>query len=228
MAMSGTSFFAGSLARCLIACTLFALTSGASRGPAKGGAYEESMAATPQSRGLYRLPFADGTQVKIFDDFTTHSPRGRVDIYAIAGKKPYRIVAAAAGRVVAIQDGYGEQQSGRAAALCHNNYIWIAHPNGEWTNYSHVARGSVRGKAHLEVGDAVAAGQYLGDEGAVGCAMLEHVHFEVAVPEAAHPIDGGGFLIDNDHGKRELNPRFCAVPGQNAVKGKDYLAAPCR
>ena len=194
---------------------------------ATGSAHAQGMAATPRSHGVYRLPFADGTQVKVFDDFTTHRPRGRVDLYAIAGKKPYRVVAAAAGRIVAIQDGYDEQQSGRAAALCHNNYVWIAHPNGEWTNYSHVARGSVTGKAHLEVGDQVAAGQYIGDEGAVGCAMLQHVHFEVAAPDPAHPIDSGGFLTDNDNGKRELNPRFCGVPARNAVKGKAYVAAPC-
>lgn len=214
--------FAGYLARCLAVCMLSAGISSAA------ASHGESTATTPQSQGLYRLPFADGTQVKVFDDFTTHRPRGRVDIYAIAGKKPYRVVAAAAGRIVAIQDGYGEQQSGRAAALCHNNYVWIAHPNGEWTNYSHVAHDSVTGKAHLKVGDRVAAGQYIGNEGAVGCAMLHHVHFEVAVPDPAHPIDSGGFLTHNDGGKRELNPRFCGVPGQNAVKGRAYLAAPCR
>jgi hypothetical protein len=184
-------------------------------------------AATPQSQGMYRLPFADGTRVKIFDDFSTHRPRGRVDIFAIDGRKPYRVVAAAAGRVVAIQDRYSEQQSGRAAALCHNNYVWISHPDGEWTNYSHLAHDSVTEKAHLKVGEEVMTGQYIGDEGAVGCAMLAHVHFEVARPDAGRPIDGGGFLIDNDNGKRELNPRFCGVAGQNAVKGSVYVATPC-
>ena len=193
--------------------------------PARDG---DPQAATPRSRATYRLPFADGTRVKVFDDFTTHRPRGRVDIFAIDGKKPYRVVAAAAGRIVAIQDGYSEQQSGRAAALCHNNYVWISHPDGEWTNYSHLAHDSVTKKAHLRVGDEVAAGQYIGDEGAVGCAMLLHVHFEVARPAASQPIDRGGFLTDNDDGKRELNPRFCGVPGGNAVKGSVYVARPCR
>lgn len=216
---------AGYFARCLAVCLLAVVMSGAR---ADVRAHGGSMAATAQSRGVYRLPFADDTRVKVFDDFTTHRPRGRVDLYAIAGKKPYKVVAAAAGRIVAIQDGYSEQQSGRAAALCHNNYVWIAHPNGEWTNYSHVAHDSVTGKAHLKVGDLVVAGQYLGDEGSVGCAMLHHVHFEVAVPDPAHPIDSGGFLTDNDDGKRELNPRFCGISGQNAVKGQTYLAAPCR
>ncbi|HKO18421.1 MAG TPA: hypothetical protein VJU82_06010, partial [Acidobacteriaceae bacterium] len=108
-----------------------------------GSALAEDTPVASQSRGLYRLPFPDGTHVKVFDDFATHRPRGRVDIYAINGTEPYRVLAAAAGRIMAIQDGYREQQSGRPADQCHNNYVWIAHPNGEWTNYSHVAYHSV-------------------------------------------------------------------------------------
>jgi hypothetical protein len=182
----------------------------------------------PNSQGVYRLPYADGTQVKVFTDFVTHSPRGRLDLYALGEEEPHRVVASAAGRVAAIQDSYGEQQDGHTAAVCHNNYVWIAHPNGEWTNYSHLAKDSVTKKAGLKVGDEVNAGQYIGDEGAVGCAMFKHVHFEVAIPDKEHPVDSGGFLTDNDHGKRELNPRFCGVPGQNAVKDQTYIAVPCR
>ena len=181
----------------------------------------------PQSKASYRLPFADGTSVKVFDDFTSHRPQGRVDLFAVEGKPPYRVVAAAAGRIAAIQDNYSEQQSGRAAADCHNNYVWIAHPNGEWTNYSHLAHGSVTGLAKLKVGDEVAAGTYLGNEGAVGCAMLDHVHFEVAVPDLRKPIDAGGFLLDNEGGKRERNPRFCGIVGGVAAKGATYRAVPC-
>ncbi len=189
-------------------------------------AQTEQAASTP-SQGDYRLPFADGTKVKVFDDFSTHRPPGRNDLFGIDGQAPYRVVAAAAGRIVAIQDGYSEQQSGRAAKDCHNNYVWIAHANGEWTNYSHLAHDTVSKKAGLKVGDPVKAGQYLGDEGAVGCAMLNHVHFEVAVPRSENPIDAGGFLTDNENGKRERNPRFCGVPGGFAVKGASYQARPC-
>lgn len=183
--------------------------------------------APPPSAGTYRLPYADGTTVKVFDDAVTHRPLGRVDLYAVGGHAPYRVVAAAGGRIAAIQDGYSEQQSGRAAADCRNNYVWIRHPNGEWTNYSHLAAASVSKKAGLRVGDEVTAGQYLGDEGAVGCAMLDHVHFEVAVPAADAPIDTGGFLRDNEGGKRERNPRFCGVTGEVAKKGREYRAVPC-
>ena len=180
-----------------------------------------------ESAGLYRLPFTDGTSVQVFDDFTTHRPVGRVDLFATGGREPYRVVAAAAGRIMAIQDSFSEQQSGRAAADCHNNYVWIAHPNGEWTNYSHLAYHSVTEGAKLKVGDQVAAGAYLGEEGAVGCAMLKHVHFEVAVPDSGTPIDAGGFLTDNEGGKRERNPRFCGIPNRTVVKSATYRAAGC-
>ena len=178
------------------------------------------------STGVYRLPFADGSVVKVFDDFSTHRPIPALDLFAIEGHKPYRVVAAADGRIMAIQDSYGEQQSGRPAAQCHNNYVWIAHPNGEWTNYSHIVRNSVTGKAKLEVGDEVKAGTYLGDEGAVGCAMLEHVHFEVAVPDARAPIDAGGFLLDNAGGHRERSARFCGI-SEPLQKDNSYRAAAC-
>jgi murein DD-endopeptidase MepM/ murein hydrolase activator NlpD len=192
-----------------------------------GAAVAQPSASGPKSQGRYRLPYADGTMVKVFDDFTTHRPHGRVDLFAVEGAKPYRVVAAAAGRIAAIQDSYSEQLSGRAAADCHNNYVWIAHPNGEWTNYSHLARDSVTKRARLKVGDVVKAGDYLGEEGAVGCAMLEHVHFEVAVPDKDTPIDAGGFLTDNDGGKRERDPRFCGVAGDTVAKDVTYRAAHC-
>ncbi|HEX2591423.1 MAG TPA: peptidoglycan DD-metalloendopeptidase family protein [Rhizomicrobium sp.] len=163
----------------------------------------------------------------MFDDVTTHRPVGRIDLFAVSGPQPYKVIAAAAGTIMAIQDGYAAQQSGRAAKDCHNNYVWIAHPNGEWTNYSHVTFHSVTGDAGLHVGDKVTAGQFLGFEGAVGCAMLNHVHFEVAVPDAAHPIDEGGFLTDNDGGKRERNPRFCDVGGETVTKDAVYAAGAC-
>lgn len=188
---------------------------------------QQAAAPAAASEGVYRLPFADGTTVEVFDDFESHRPIGRTDLFAVDGPRPYRVVAAAAGRIMAIQDGYDEQQSGRAASECRNNFVWIAHPNGEWTTYSHLAHGTVTGQAGLEVGDEVAAGTYLGDEGTVGCSMLDHVHFEVAVPRQDDPVDAGGFLNDNADGARLRRPRFCGVEGEAVRKGERYRAVPC-
>ena len=176
---------------------------------------------------MYRLPYADGVSVKVFDDLETHRPRGRIDFFAVDGPRPYKVLAAARGRIAAIQDGYEEKQSGRAAADCRNNYVWIEHANGEWTNYSHLARDSVTKLAKLKVGDLVEAGDFIGVEGTVGCSMLDHVHFEVAVPDAKAPIDDGGFLLDNEGGKRLRDPRFCKTPDGKVVKDGVYRAGAC-
>lgn len=182
----------------------------------------------PPAAGEYRLPFADGARVSVFDDAATHRPVGAVDLVGEPrdGRR-HRIVAAAAGVVMAIEDGYHAQLSGRPAAQCTNNYVWLAHANGEWTLYSHMRQGTTRRDAGLEVGSRVAAGQYLGDEGAVGCAMLSHLHFEVAVPAPTRPIDARGFLTDNAERERMRLPRFCGVPGGRVTKDHIYTARPC-
>lgn len=188
---------------------------------------EAPTSASTASQGIYRLPYADTTMIKVFDDFMTHRPHGRIDFFAIEGQRPYQIVAAAAGRVMAIQDSYSAQQTGRPAAECRNNYVWIAHTNGEWTSYSHLAQGSVTGLAKLKVGDIVSAGALIGSEAAVGCAMLDHLHFEVAAPQKETLIDSGGFLLSNERSERMRNPKFCNALGGTVIKDATYRAAPC-
>lgn len=184
--------------------------------------------AIASSEGVYRLPYADGTRVSVFDDAATHGPRGAVDLVGEPRgvDRPHRIVAAADGVVMAIEESFSEQQSGRAAADCRNNYLWLSHTNGEWTLYSHMAAGS-SSRAGLRVGGRVRAGQYLGDEAAVGCAMLSHLHFEVAIPHATTPIDKGGFLTDNALRQRIRVPRFCGVIDKTVRKDAFYTAAAC-
>jgi hypothetical protein len=86
---------------------------GVSRRNTIGG---ESFTGVP-SGDLYRLPYADGTRVKVFDDFQSHRPQGWLDLFAISGERLYAIVAAAAGRIVAIRDNFSERQSGRAPPI---------------------------------------------------------------------------------------------------------------
>lgn len=180
----------------------------------------------PPSEGVYRLPYADGVRARVFDDTASHRPRGRVDLVGLQ-LDPVEIVAAADGKVVAIEDGHAEQQSGRVASECRNNYVWIEHANGEWTLYSHMTYGSTTGAAGLKLGDRVQRGQLLGHEGAVGCAMLAHLHFEVARPSESAPLDAGGFLTDNADGRRLREPRFCGLEGP-LTRDRVYTAGPCR
>lgn len=177
------------------------------------------------SRGYYRIPYTDGTEVKINRDHNSHTPRGRYDMVGRGGSKPYRIVAAAPGRIVGIEDGFSERQDSSTAKQCNNNYVWIEHPNGEWTKYSHMVKNSTSGKAGLKVGDTVKAGQYLGDEGDVGCAGGDHLHLEVGDPRDTNPFTTvGGFLNDNADSNRNRIARICSIPGGIFTAGTTHTA----
>ncbi len=69
------------------------------------------------------------------------------------------------------------------------------------------------------------AGTYLGDEGKVGCASGDHLHFEVGVPRKSNPISTtGGFLKDNSGSKRNRIPRICGISGRIFASGTSYDA----
>src|SRR5215208_1568775 len=177
------------------------------------------------SRGVYRIPFENGTQVHVTNDHLKHSPPGRIDMSGREGGGEYKIVAAADGRIKYIEDGFSKQVDSDSGEPCTNNYVWVEHANGEWTKYSHMQKGSTTDKAKLKVGQFVKAGTYLGDEGKVGCAGGNHLHFEVGVPRATNPITAtGGFLADNDGSKRNRDPRICGIAGGIFKSGESYEA----
>ncbi len=159
--------------------------------------------------GLYRLPYEDGTEVKVTHGFEEHVPPGRYDLRGTSQAEPHRIVAAADGWVRFIVDS----NENKAEQPRRNNYVWIEHPypfcqgnhtwpgkpedydqtcipcetraeNGatscnEWTKYSHMRTGSATGEAGLSVGDWITAGTFVGLEGDVGLATAVHLHWEV-------------------------------------------------
>ncbi len=142
------------------------------------------------SQGVYRFPYADGTKVHVSRGFYDHNGPGKIDM-AGRGGGTYRIVAAAAGTIRFIQDSRSKQQHPerwlRNTGDCNNNYVWIEHDNGEWSKYSHMQQYSTTRKAGRKVGERVAEGAYLGDEGKVGCAWPAHLHFEIVKPSSDKP-----------------------------------------
>lgn len=98
-----------------------------------------------------------------------------------------------------------------------NNFVWMEHPNGEWTKYTHMQRGSIgpgpdnngNPGAGRFLSEFINAGEALGIEGDVGIAGGPHVHFEVAVPNyfdtgpgnppatVANWFTAGGFLVND-------------------------------
>jgi hypothetical protein len=197
--------------------------------PGSGGPSQATSAATSElSRGIYRIPYADGTKVHISRDFYDHNRPGKLDMSGRGGG-PHRIVAAADGCIQYIVDSNTEQQwpqdQYRKEEECYNNYVWIKHANGEWTKYSHMRQGTTTGSAGLKVGDFVREGTYLGDEGMVGCAWPSHLHFEVVMPPTDHPAigDPSGELqgYRREHAR---NPVVCGIEGRTFKDGETYVA----
>lgn len=178
-----------------------------------------------QSFLLYRVPYANGTEVFVSNDHLTHSPVNKLDLRGINGAGPYPVVAAQTGIVRIIVDSLS-QNCPCNGGTCGNNYVWLEHTGDEWTKYSHFATGSVTGDAALEVGDVVIAGTFLGFESNVGRACGVHLHFEVGIPnDPSDPLSSGngGFL----DGANRI-PRICGVQGPTIlVQGTNETAVTC-
>lgn len=206
-------------------------------------------ATLPVAKGVYRLPYQDGIDVRITNDHSNHpASRNRLDM---GGRNLpaniYLIVAAADGWIRLVEesnvlwcpratasnpdpcDGEEdccERDDSSCNSDCANNFLWMEHPNGEWSKYSHLRTGSVT-FANLEVGDYVQSGTILGVEGRVGFAGNYHLHFEVADPDRVpgsfdpsdpsdpnHFIGSTGFLEGNegdviDYNRQNRIPYFC-------------------
>jgi hypothetical protein len=186
-----------------------------------------------QSFFIYRLPYEDGTDVKVWQDHLTHDLPLAVDLAGQNDDPTYRIVAARPGTVRFIRDEFSDNCD-PDVTQCTNNYVWIQHETGdEWSKYSHIATGTATGAppngAGLSEGDEVVAGQHLGNEGNVGMATGandgRHLHFEVVIPDDPNPSKPMGPVGDFPYTARI--PRFCHVSGAIAVKGSTYVAGPC-
>ena len=202
--------------------------------------------------GTYRLPYADGTDVRVSRDFETHSPIGRYDLVG-QGEETYAIVAAADGWIRFIVDHNMISGGGN------NNYVWIEHPYpycqpagvtwpskpanygqtcipcqgicNEWTKYSHMSPNSTTIDAALSEGDWVTAGTFLGYEDDIGHASGDHLHWQVTKIDPDTPLsnhaDGYAFDWEGDGwvASPDVLPSICGI-GILAA-GETHTAGPC-
>lgn len=229
-----------------------------------GDALAQTAQPLPVTKGVYRLPYANGTVVRFSNDHTNHpTTLNRIDMTG-QGSGPFRVVSAAAGWIRDIVEGNDtfcpnanndtngdgtvtaleNQQaqlsvcsgySGPSTFCCErdfednggtcpgvgtcrspNNFVWIEHPNGEWTKYTHMLQGSVgqgtdnngNPGAGRFVGEFINAGTDLGIEGDVGFASGPHVHFEVAVPNYVEIAPPNATETDPDRPSDTINNWF--------------------
>lgn len=118
------------------------------------------------------------------------------------------VIAARAGVVVHIQDGFTE--GGLDPALLDRaNVVVVAHSDGTMASYGHLSPGIVVSK-----GDAVEAGDLLGASGSSGFAGQPHLHFHVGKrllgdPGRTIPIT----IVDRNGQVLDLEPGSHVEPG---------------
>lgn len=222
------------------------------------------------AQGTYRIPYSDGTDMTVNQDHHTHGgDGGNKDRYDLSAGVGAEIVPAASGWIRVIVDFNGnspgagdgvdingDPQDDTLEHSCgnnppentvvgscsdYNNYVWIEHPNGEWSKYTHFGTGTVNAlgwtadlNTHV-VGapNWIEAGEVLGLENDIGAATnpngpAYHLHWEIARP--LDPDDDlqwstlGGFF---NNGKN-IVPMICDIGGNSLFdQGEDYTAAPC-
>lgn len=176
------------------------------------------------SDGLYRIPYGNGTTVKVITNVWNHAPLGCFDMIGQNGAT-YNIVAAAGGWIRAIRDFNDVACGGSSCCNDKNNFVILEHPNGEWSSYIHLRYHSIRNLGH-KVDDWVDVGTVLGLEGDVGCATGSHLHLEISRPRNNNSAWDSYDGVLRRHGEL-LNPVFCSVPTGYLLSGSTYTAGSC-
>ena len=148
---------------------------------------------------LYDLPYEAGPPRRVVQagpgPFSHHGrERHAVDFKMPVGTK---VLAAREGTVLLVKED--SNRGGRSRSFApHGNRIVIDHGDGSRAVYLHLR---VHG-AHVEEGDAVARGQWIGDSGNTGWSAMPHLHFHVerrgadgtwaSVPISFRDVPAGG------------------------------------
>jgi hypothetical protein len=222
-------------------------------------------AAAPGSSGVYRIPYADGTLVAVNNDADNHNDAYDMtageDASIVAASSGWiRAIVERHGNEPNPGDGadalgnpYADPAADSLEHAClsndpndtvpggpdtcsdYNNYVWIEHPNGEYTKYSHLGTGTVSANGWNQ-GDWINAGEEIGlenDPGAASCGNCDpsdrafHLHWEVAFANDPNDdlvwSDLGGFI---QNGSRV--PAFvCDILDNDLLAGESYTANPC-
>ena len=123
---------------------------------------------------VYRLPYKAGESYKLGQGYfgkESHAGERALDFDMDTGTE---VVAARAGKVVAIKEDSNRGCPSDACAQS-GNYVRIYHDDGTFADYYHLKKNG----ALVEPGDEVAAGDVIGLSGNTGWSSGPHLHFIV-------------------------------------------------
>jgi murein DD-endopeptidase MepM/ murein hydrolase activator NlpD len=195
--------------------------------PIKAGAYatfddyfepylHDATRHKPDKKFIYELPYAVGFSPPVLQGYNGKFSHNTVlNIHALDFSMPRGtpILAARAGVVVASRSDV--TTGGHDPALLGTvdgggNFVMVLHDDGTIGNYFHMRCGSIV----LKKGDAVKAGDALGEAGSTGYSHPDypHLHFVVRVPEQKNP-----------YGKKTIPTLFRTRAGVVTLKeGESY------
>jgi hypothetical protein len=125
------------------------------------------------------------------------------------------VLAAGAGRVVAVRDDKGEREFdpkelAEDERAFYGNYVVIDHLNGEFSLFAHIKKGS----ALVKVGQTVKQGDAIAAVGAAGSSLFPHLHYELRDGAGARTVEGLPSYFSNFrrlYGSRPVNVKKGAV-----------------
>lgn len=129
----------------------------------------------------------------------------------IPGPRNTNIIAARAGKVIKVVDGYGDGYLGcRPNGSGYANMIKIQHDDGTYSLYAHLEKGTIK----VKQGDRVEQGQVIAGMGTSGNSTGVHLHFEIR--------NAGDKTLDPEEYVDPKNPRPVStvtaaftLPGRN-------------
>ena len=154
------------------------------------------------------VTYASGTPVSTYISSGV-GPRwgknhGGIDITGCA--KGTNIIAARAGIVVTVVDGYGDGYLGSTDGQGYGNHVKIQHDDGTSTIYAHLLKNTIK----VKVGDTVEQGQVIGGMGTSGNSTGTHLHFEIR--------DASNNKLDPEQYVSQENPRPTGGASNQTIK----------
>ncbi|WP_425478226.1 M23 family metallopeptidase [Pseudoxanthomonas winnipegensis] len=141
----------------------------------------DAVPGDPQARPLqavYRLPFDAPVRVDQGPGgHFSHDDAENADALDFALPEGTPILAARAGVVLQVQDGFEHGGPQREALRGRSNFIRILHADGSMALYAHLQPEGIL----VRPGESVAAGQRIGLSGNTGFSSAPHLHFVVQI-----------------------------------------------